>query len=323
VALSGLALTGTSAANYVLTQPSATGTINPLPISIIAVATNKTYDGLVNATATVSTTNTIALADLASGSSKLSLGAGTATFASSNAGDGLLVTVSGITLSGAAAKNYLFNTTANASADIRKAALTITAENDSKVYGEVSTLGGVAYVADVNNTTSQSSVTTGYRVTGLIGSDTITEVTLSSVGGLSRAAVNAVNGGAYVIAPSAASGTGFENYTISYVNGALSVTPAVLSITATGTNKIYNASLAGSATLTVSGLKNDDSLTTAYISATFANANVGSATEVFVSGITISDKTLNGTTYLSANYTANTSVVTSADITPATLTISL
>jgi hypothetical protein len=322
VALSGLALTGTSAANYVLMQPSATGTINPLPISIIATANNKTYDGLVNATVTLSTTDTIALADLASGASKLSLGTGTATFASPNAGDGLLVTVSGISLSGTAARNYLFNSTTNASADISKAALTITAENDSKVYGEVSTLGGVAYVADANNTTSQSLVMSGYRVTGLIGSDTITGVTLSSIGGLSRAAVNAVNGGAYAIAPSAASGTGFDNYIVSYVNGALTVTPAVLSITATGVDKIYNANAIGTVTLTVSGLKNDDSLNTAYSSAIFASGNVGSATEVVVSGITISDKTLNGTTYLSANYTANTSAVTSANITPATLIIS-
>jgi hypothetical protein len=145
---------------------------------------------------------------------------------------------------------------------------------------------------------------------------------LSSIGGLSRAAVNAVNGGAYVIAPSAASGTGFENYNIAYVNGALTVTPAVLSITAMGTDKIYNANAVGTVTLTVSGLKNDDSLTTAYSSATFANANVGSATEVLVSGITISNKTLNGTTYLSANYTANTTALTSANITPAALTIS-
>jgi len=322
VSLSGLVLTGTSAANYVLTQPSATGTINPLSISITAAAANKPYDSFLNATATVSTTSAVALADLASGSARLSLGAGTATFASSNAANGLLVTVSGITLSGTAAKNYLFNTTANSSADITKAALTITAENDSKVYGEFSTLGGVAYVANGNNTTSQSLVTTGYRVTGLISTDTITGVTLSSTGGLTRAAVNAVNGGAYAIAPSAATGTGFENYNISYVNGALTVTPAALLITATGTDKIYNASPSDTATLTVSGLKNGDSLTTAYSAATFANANVGTATEVVVSGITISNKTLNGITYLSANYTANTTAITSANITTAALTIS-
>ena len=39
--------------------------------------------------------------------------------------------------------------------------------------------------------------------------------------------------------PSAATGTGLSNYTISYVNGTLTVNPAALTITANNDSKTY------------------------------------------------------------------------------------
>ena len=54
---------------------------------------------------------------------------------------------------------------------------------------------------------------------------------------------------AYAIVPSAAVGTGLSNYTITYVNGSLTVNPAALTITANNTSKTYGqtATFAGTA----------------------------------------------------------------------------
>ena len=45
--------------------------------------------------------------------------------------------------------------------------------------------------------------------------------------------------GTYPIVPSAATGTGLGNYTITYVNGTLTVNPARLTITANNASKTY------------------------------------------------------------------------------------
>src|SRR5262249_11235520 len=88
---------------------------------------------------------------------------------------------------------------------IDKAALTFTANNDSKVYGTSKTFSGTAFTQ-----------------TGLVAGDTITGVTETSDGAPASAAV-----GRYAIVPSGATGTGLSNYTITYVNGTLTVLPAI------------------------------------------------------------------------------------------------
>ena len=47
------------------------------------------------------------------------------------------------------------------------------------------------------------------------------------------------DGGTYAIVPSAATGSGLGNYTITYVNGTLTVNPAPLTITANNDSKTY------------------------------------------------------------------------------------
>ena len=66
--------------------------------------------------------------------------------------------------------------------------------------------------------------------------DTVTSVSLSSAGAAATAAV-----GSYNIVPSAAVGSGLSNYTINYLNGALTVGPKVLDITADNQSKTYGA----------------------------------------------------------------------------------
>lgn len=90
---------------------------------------------------------------------------------------------------------------------IAKAALTITANNLSKIYGDTLTFAGTEFTAS-----------------GLVSGDQVTSVTLMSLGTAANAAV-----GTYDIVPSDAVGNGLSNYTISYVNGILIVEPAQIS----------------------------------------------------------------------------------------------
>ena len=92
------------------------------------------------------------------------------------------------------------------------------------------------------------------------------------------------------------------------------ITPATLTITVSAADKVYDGTNAATVTLTderVSG----DVLTVSYTPATFANKNAGEGKTVTVSGLS-----LGGTD--AANYIlASTTVIASASITPATLTV--
>ena len=99
------------------------------------------------------------------------------------------------------------------------APLTITAQDVGKVYGQTPTL-------------------TGFDSSALVNGETVGSVTLTSTG---QAATAGVVGSPYAIVPSNSTGGTFtsSNYSISYVNGALTVTPAPLTITAQDVTKVY------------------------------------------------------------------------------------
>ena len=98
---------------------------------------------------------------------------------------------------------------------ITPAPLTITANSTSKVYGTGLTFNG-----------------TEFTDSGLVGGDTVGTVTLTSAGTPANAGVA---GSPYGITPSAATGGTFtpSNYTISYVPGALTVTPLPIDVVGT------------------------------------------------------------------------------------------
>ena len=100
---------------------------------------------------------------------------------------------------------------------------------------------------------------TEFTTSGLVNGDTVTSVTLTSTG---AAATATVAGSPYAIVPSAAVGTGLGNYTISYVNGSLTVNTAALTITADSTSKTYGQTVTFAGTeFTESGLVNGDTVT--------------------------------------------------------------
>ena len=165
---------------------------------------------------------------------------------------------------------------------VTNAALTITANNRSKSYGAVVTFTG-------NEFTSS----------GLIGSDNVTSVTLTSTG---AAATANVAGSPYPIIPSSAVGSGLSNYTITYVNGSLTVDPAALTITADNVTKVYGTTItggAGSTAFTSSGLQNGEtigSVTVSYGTGAAATDVVGT----YNNQVTASAAT--GGTFTSGNY---------------------
>ena len=158
---------------------------------------------------------------------------------------------------------------------VTPAALTITADNQTKVYGAALPTLTATYTGFVNGDTS-ASLTTQPTLT--------TTATASSH----------VAGSPYAIT---ASGAVDSNYTISYVAGSLTVTPAALTITADNQTKVYGAALP---TLTASytGFVNGDtsaSLTTQPTLSTTATASshvAGNPYAITASGAVDSDYTI-------------------------------
>jgi subtilisin-like proprotein convertase family protein len=155
-----------------------------------------------------------------------------------------------ITATGAADANYNISYV-NGTLTVNPAALTITANNTNTVYGAALPVFTASYSGFVNGDTA-SSLTTPVNLG--------TSASASSPAGV------------YTIT---ASGAVDANYTISFVNGTLSVNPAVLTITANDTNKLYGAALPAF-TASYSGFVNGDttnSLTTQVTLGTAASAS--------------------------------------------------
>ena len=200
VTVSGYTLSGADAGNYVFTQPTGlTATISKADLLLTGLtAIGKTYDATTSAT--LSGTASLAAAI---GSDVVSLnGTGTGSFGDANVGFNKTVTVSGYTLSGTDAGNYNIAQPIGLTANIDKAALTITANDASKVAG-------------------QSIALNGYSASGLLGGDSINAVSLSSLGQPTTAAA-----GNYAIIASNAVGAALSNYNIGYQDGTLLVTAA-------------------------------------------------------------------------------------------------
>lgn len=103
------------------------------------------------------------------------------------------------------------------SVTIGQRALTITSPSPTKIYGD-------------------SVALAGFTTTGLVGTDSVTGVTLASAG--SDAAAQVLAGG-YEVTATGAVGTGLGNYAITYTAGVLTVAPRALTVTSLDLNKVY------------------------------------------------------------------------------------
>ena len=194
---------------------------------------------------------------------------------------------------GTGLSNYAI-TYANGHLTVTKAALTITANNQSKAYGQASNLG-----------------TTTFTASGLENSDTVTSVTETSTG---SAATATVAGSPYNIVPSAAVSTGLNNYSVTYVDGLLTVTTAALTITANNQSKTYGLALnLGTTAVTASGLKNGDTVTSVTLtsSGTAATATVAGSPYNIVASAAVGARLANYTiTYIVGQLTVNPAPLT-------------
>ncbi|KSB88761.1 hypothetical protein AS593_04965 [Caulobacter vibrioides] len=108
----------------------------------------------------------------------------------------------------------------------------------------------------------------GFTANGLVGSDMV-----ASVAGLG----SGTSVGSYADSLSGATGNGLSNYTISYVNGGLAITPKALTISGGVGSSIYNGS-AQTNGFTTSGLVGSDAVTS--VAGLAGGTNVGSYADV-------------------------------------------
>lgn len=132
VSVSGYALVGAAISNYTLTQPAGlTAEITAKPLTIVATGVNKVFDGTDFAVVTLTTANPN---DVIVGDD-VTFSYASATFASTDVGAGIAVSVDGIALGGADMTNYsLVNTTANTTASITQDVGTITLDTTTLTF---------------------------------------------------------------------------------------------------------------------------------------------------------------------------------------------
>jgi filamentous hemagglutinin family protein len=286
VQVSGIAVAGADAANYVLASSSASSSaaITPRQLTVGVSASNKVYDGTVAAVASF-TDNRI-------GGDVLSV-AGSAAFSDKNAGVGKTVTASGLALSGADAGNYtLAAASATGNAAITPRALAVTATGNSKVYD-----GGTSAVVSFGDDRLAGDVLNVGGSASFVDKNVGTGKTI----GVSGIALSGADAGNYALAGTTASASG-------------SITQRTLNVGTSGGNKTYDGTTAATLSLTDDRV-NGDVLVLGSGSAAFADKNAGTGKAVSVGGIT-----LGGTD--AANYVlASTTASGSADIAARTLTV--
>lgn len=177
-------------------------------------------------------------------------------------------------------------TSNNGTLTVTPAPLSVTAGNAARAYGDPNpTLGGT--------------------IVGLKNADAIT-ATYASI----ASAISVV--GSYPIVPTLVDPTAkLGNYTVSSNNGALTVNPAALTVSAANASRLYgdpNPAFTG----TITGLKNNDAITATFATAATAANPVGSYPIV----ATLADPTAKLSNY---TVTSNNGVLT---ISPAPLTVS-
>jgi hypothetical protein len=135
-----------------------------------------------------------------------------------------------------------------------------------------------------------------------------------------------VAGSPYAITASNAQGNGLGNYTISYVNGALTVDPAALTAALTGTvRKMFDGTRVATLALsnyTLSGILGSDGGFVALNSptnGTYASAKVGSGIPVSVSGLALTGSLAGNYVLTSAFVTADIGVITAVPLPPSPL----
>jgi hypothetical protein len=273
------------ASNYTLVGGGRTATITVATISTVSgiTATDKTYNANDAATLVTSgaTFNGMFANDV------LNVATSTGVFNDARAAIGKTVSISGITLGGTDAGNYTLTTsTASTTATINPYAVTVTALSQTKAY-------------DATTAVTSSALGTGYSVSAMVGSESLSGVTLAYTNAnVSRDGSGTVlsNKTIAVSAAQATAGTVLSDYAISYVNNTAStITPYVVSLTG---GRVYDATTdVAAADLRVGTLINQETLGLAG-SGTLGDKNVGQNKAVGLGTLNLTSGT-----GLASNYT--------------------
>ncbi len=273
------AAVGTGLGNYTITYDNGTLTVAPAVLTITAQDASKVYGQSLTLGDTAFTVS--GLTDGGSVTSVTLTSAGTA--ASAAVGTDPIVASAAV---GSGLSNYTIVYDPG-TLTVTPVALTITAGNASKTYGDTATLG-----------------TTNFTASGLVtaNGDAISGVTLASTGAAATAGANT-----YPITASAALGNGLSNYTITYDPGVLTVNKAALTITANSATMTSGQAIPA-LSAAYSGFKNGDtsaSLTTPAVIATTATSSSPAGTyPITVSGATSPNYAI---TFASGSLTVNPS----------------
>ena len=268
VSVSGLALAGADAGNYLIGSVSgaAIGTVTKAPLTAGGItALDKVYDAT-----TVATLNNggATLSGLFAGDTvTLSTTGTTGSFVNKNAGTGKAVTLAGYTVSGTDAGNYRFVQPASVTAAITP-------------YAGISL---IAIFKTYDGTTALPTLETAYWLGGILASDTVTVATGGLSGGYADR--NAASGIAVNLSGMTLAGPDAANYSIapSVSNAAIgNITTKTLSAAITGNpTKTYDGTAAAAlaaGNYTISGFVGDEGATVTQTSGSYASADAGSRT---------------------------------------------
>ena len=214
---------GLTATNYALSYSNGTLTVSARGVTVTADAKTKVY-GRIDPTLTYQSAPPLLGSDSFSGALTRAVGESIGNY-----------TISQGTLT--VSTNYSL-TYVGTNLTITPAGLIVTAGSTNKVYGQTKLFAG-----------------TEFTTTGLTNGDSVASVTLTSGG-----ATNSATVGSYSINPTNAVSSALSNYTFSYVPGTLTVTPAVLGVSADTKSRVYGTTNP-LFTATFTGFVNGQSLT--------------------------------------------------------------
>ena len=261
---------GLSDANYTISYVNGTLTINRAPLTIIATNESKTYG------------QKLTFSSYEFTSSGLVNGQEIGSVTLTSGGTGVTAGVGSYQISPSGATGGTFNPSdysiayAPGRLMVNPAPLTVTANNASETYS------GLAY-----------SGSNGATYSGLVAGDTSSVLGTLAYSGSSQGAVNA---GSYRIIPG---GLSDANYTISYVNGTLTINRAPLTIIAADEDKTYGQTLSFAGTeFSSSGLVNGESIGTVTLTSAGTVATAGVAGSPY----TITPSAATGGTFNPSNY---------------------
>ena len=281
--------------NYNLTYVGANLTITTAPVTVTGLAANnKVYDGTNTATLNFGGAALTGVLAADTGNVTLVQTGYTATFASTNAGIGATVNISGLTLSGTAASNYtLTNSITTTTAAITARPLHVTATASSKAYDGTTSATAVVTLQDDriagDNLTFSSNATFADKNVGAGKAVSITSIAIS--GGASQAN--------YALANTTTSTTA-------------SITARAITVTAVATSKTYDGTVSSSGVPTISpALVGAD---TATFTQSYDNKNAGTGKTLAPAGA-VNDGNGGG------NYNVTLTSVSTGVITAAPLTV--